>query len=185
MLVSFTNYSFNLLMPLYCPLTNPGAHTLLSNSSMPTLHELGKLTVDRVASQWEEVASHLMVESCGICINGPGHPEEASRGALSRWLKGESDSNIAEKTRCSVLESQEASRNIPLEEQQKFFEESFGEPVTGFACPPGMCVFKENIWILFVNIICCNALNTCQWLFLDFRVRAFVLCAVRQPTHNI
>ena len=81
-----------------------------------------------------------MVESCGIYINGSGHPEEASRGALSRWLKGESDTNIAEKTRCSVLESQEASRNIPLAEQQKFFEESSGEPVTGAACPPSMCV---------------------------------------------
>ena len=145
MLVSFTNYSFNLLLPLYCPLTNPGAHTLLSNSSTPTLHELGRLTVDRVASQWEEVASHLMVESCGICINGSGHPEEASRGALSRWLKGESDTNIAEKTRCSVLDSQEASRNIPLAEQQKFFEESSGEPITGLTPPPGMCVSEQNV----------------------------------------
>ncbi len=128
---SFTDYSFTLLLPLYCPLTYPGAHTLLSISSTPTLHELGKLTVDHAASQWEEVAPHLVVESCGVCkINGSGHLEEASRGALSRWLKGESGTDIAEKTKCSVLEAPEANANIPQAEQLKLFEESSGEPVT-------------------------------------------------------
>ena len=185
MFVSFTNYSFTLLLPLYCPVTYPGAHTLLSISSVPTVHKPGKLTVCHVASQWEVVAPHLVVESYGVCKFGSGHPGEASQGALSRRLKCESDTNIAEKTRCSVLEAQESSGNIPLAEQRKLLENSSGEPVTGLVCPLGMCVFKENVWILFVNSICCNALNTCQWLFLDFRVRTFVSCAVRQPTHNI
>ena len=139
----FNNYSFTLLLPLYCPTTYPGTHTLLSIGSTPTLHELGKLTVGHVASQWEAVGPHLLVESCGVCKNnGSGHPEEASRGALSRWLKGEFDTDIAEKTRCSVLEAQEASGNIPLAEQLKLFEESCEEPVTGLVSPPGtrVCV---------------------------------------------
>ena len=141
MFVSFTNYSFTLLLPLYFSLTYPGAHTLLSISSTPTLHELGKLIVDHVASQWEAVAPHLVVEFCGVCtINGSGHLEKASRGALSRWLKCESDTDIAEKTRYSVLEAQEATRNISLAEQRMLFEESPEEPVTGLASPPGMCV---------------------------------------------
>ena len=97
--------------------------------------------MDHVASLWEQVAPHLVVESYGVCqINGSGHPEEASRGALSRWLKGESGNDIAEKTRCSVLEAEEASRNIQLAEQVKVFEESSEEPVTGLASLPGMCV---------------------------------------------
>ena len=86
-----------------------------------------------------------MVESCGVCkINGFGRLQEASRGALSRWLKGESDTDIAEKTRCSVLEAQEASRNIPLAEQLKLFEESSEKTVTGLASPTGMyvCVYR-------------------------------------------
>ena len=140
MFVSFTNYSFTLLLPLYCPLTSPGAQTLLSISSTPPLHELGKLTVDHVASQWEEVGPHLVVESCGVCKLGSCHLQEASQGALSRWLKGECDTDIAEKTKCSVLEAQEASRNIPLAEQLKLFEESSGELVAGLASPPGVCV---------------------------------------------
>ena len=140
MFVSSTNYSFTLLLPLYCLLTYPGAQTLLSISSTLTLHELGKLTVDHVTSQWEEVAPHLVVESFGVCKLGSGHLQEASRGALSRWLKGESDTDIAEKTKCSVLEAQKASRNIPLAEQLKLFEESSGELVAGLASPPGVCV---------------------------------------------
>ena len=72
-----------------------------------------------------------MVESCGVCnINGSGLLQEASRGALSRWLKGESGTDIAEKTKCSVLEAPEANANIPQAEQLKLFEESSGEPVT-------------------------------------------------------
>ena len=138
MFVSFTNYSFTLLLPLYCTLTYPGAHTVLNISSMPTLHEPGKLTVGHAASQWEEVPPHLVVESCGVCKFGSGHLEEASRGALSRWLKGECDTHIAKKTMCSVLEPQEANGNIPLAEQVKFYEESSGEPVTSLASPPGM-----------------------------------------------
>ena len=82
-----------------------------------------------------------MVESCGVCKFGSGHLREASRGALNRWLKGEFDTDIAENTRCSVLEAQEASRNMSLAEQLKLFEESFDEPVTGLASPPGMCVY--------------------------------------------
>ena len=84
-----------------------------------------------------------MVESCGVCkINGSGHPEEASRGALSRWLKGESDTGIAEQTKCSILEAQEASTNIQLAEQGMLFENS-GEAVIGLASLPGMyvCVY--------------------------------------------
>jgi len=145
MFVSFTYYYFTLFLPLYCPLTYPGAHNLLNISSVPTLHELDKLTVCHAASQWEAVAPHLVVESCGVCnIIGSGHLQEASRGALSRWLKGESDTDIAEKTRCSVLEAQEASRNIPLAEQLKLFEESSENPVTGLASPTGMyvCVYR-------------------------------------------
>ena len=140
MFVSFTNYSFTLLLPLYCPLTYPGAYTLLSINSTPTLHELDKLTVGHVTSQRDEVAPHFVVESCGVCKFGSGHLQEASREALSRWLKGESDTDIAEKTKCSDLEAQDASGNIPLAEQLKLFEESSGEPVTGRASPPGMCV---------------------------------------------
>ena len=180
MFVSFTNYSFNLLLPLYCPLTYPGAHTLLSISSMPTLHELGKLTVGHATSQWEEVAPHLVVESCGVCnIIGSGHPEEASRGALSRWLKGESGTDIAEKTKCSVLEAQEASGNIPLAEQLKLSEESSGEPVTSLASPPGMCVCGEggvrgqSVCILFAIFIHWTIVNTCQWFFLYFHVQVY------------
>ena len=97
--------------------------------------------MDHVASLWEQVAPHLVVESYGVCqINGSGHPEEASRGALNRWLKGKSDTDFAEKTRCFILETQEASRNIQLAEQQMLFGESSGEPVIGLASPPGMCV---------------------------------------------
>ena len=86
-----------------------------------------------------------MVESCGVCnIIGSGHPEEASRGALSVWLKGESNTDIAEKTRCSVLEAQEASGNIPLAEHLKLFEGSSEKQVTGLASPTGMyvCVYR-------------------------------------------
>ena len=97
--------------------------------------------MDRVASQWEEVAPHLVVESCGVCKFGSGHLQEASRGALSRWLKGESDTDIAEKTRCSVLEAQEANGNIQLAEQRMLFDESSGEPVTSLASLLGMCVW--------------------------------------------
>ena len=103
-------------------------HTLLSISSMPTLHEVDKLTVGHAASQWKEVAPHLVVESCEVCKFGFGHIQEASRGALSRWLKGESETDIAEKTRCSV--AREASGNIQLAEQLKLFEENSGEPVS-------------------------------------------------------
>jgi len=82
-----------------------------------------------------------VVESCGVCnIIGSGHLEEASREALSRWLKGESDSDIAKKTKCSDLEAQEASGNIPLAEQLKLFAESSEKTVTGLASPTGMCV---------------------------------------------
>ena len=123
-----------------CHLSSPGAHTLLSISSTPTLHELGKLTVGHTASQWEEVAPHLVVESCGVCKFGSGHLQEASRGALSRWLKRESHADIAEKTRCFVLEAQEANGNIQLAEQRMPFDESSGEAVTSLASPPGMCV---------------------------------------------
>ena len=151
-----------------CSLSSPGAHTLLSISSAPTLHEMDKLTVGHVASQWVEAAPHLTVESCGVCKFGSGHLEETSRGALSRWLKGESDTDIAEKTRCSVLEAQEANGNIHIAEQLKLFKESSGEPVTGLASPPGMCVCVHRMYvsILFVMSIHCIALNTCQWLFL-------------------
>ena len=126
-------------------LSSPGAHTLLSISSTPTLHELDKLTVSHAASQWEAVAPHLVVESCGICKVGSGHPQEASGGALSRWLKDESDTDIAEKTRCSVLEAHEANGSIHIAEQLKLFEESSGEAVTGLASPPGMCVCEQNV----------------------------------------
>ena len=139
----FDQLFLTLLLLPYCPLFFPGAHTHLSISSIPTLHELGKLTVGHVASQWEEVAPHLVVESCGVCKFVCGHLQEGSRGALGRWLKDESDTDIAEKTRCSVLEAQEASGNISLAEQMKLFEDSFDEPVTGLASTPGMCVCIE------------------------------------------
>ena len=94
-----------------------------------------------------------MAESCGVSKFGSGHLQEASRGALSRWLKGESDAGIAEKTRCPVLEAQEANGNIHLAEQLKLFEESSGEAVTGLASPPGMCVCVNRMYvsILFVR----------------------------------
>ena len=93
------------------------------------------------------MAAHLVVESSGVCkINGSGHLEEASQGALSRCRKDESDTDIAEKNRCSVLEAQEASGNIPLAEQRMLFEESSGEPVTGLASPLGMCVCVNRIY---------------------------------------
>ena len=101
-----------------------------------------------------------MVESCGVCKFGSGNLQEASRGALSRWLKGESDTDIVEKTRCFVLKAQEASGNIQLVELLKRFEESSGEPVTGLASPPGMCVREQNVWILFVMSTHYTALNT-------------------------
>ena len=173
------------VLPLYCPLSSPGAHTLLRISSMPPLHELGKLTVDCVASQWEEVAPHLVVESCGVCKFGSGHLQEASRGALSRWLKGEFDADIAEKTRCFVLEAQEISGNIPLAEQQMLFEESSGEPVTSLASLLGMCVWGgQNVCTLFAISIPCTLVNTCQWLFLHFHVQVYseLYCCLRITT---
>ena len=129
--------------------------------------------MDRVASQWEEVAPHLMVESCGVCKFGSGHLQEASQGALSGWLKGESDTDIAEKTRCSVLEAQEANGNIQLAEQRMLFEESSGEPVTSLSSLLGMCVWGgggQNVCIPFTISIHCTIVNTCQWLFLHFQV---------------
>ena len=98
------------------------------------------------ASQWEAVAPHLGMETCGVCKFGSGHLQEASQEVLSRWLKDESDTDIAEKTRCSVLEATEASGNIPLAEQLKLFEESSGEAVTGHACPPGMYVCVQRMY---------------------------------------
>ena len=94
-----------------------------------------------VPSQWEEVAPHLVVDSCGVCKFGSGYLQEASRGALRRWLKGKSDTDIAEKTRCSALEAQEAISNIPIAEQLKLYEESSGEPVTisSLVFLQGMC----------------------------------------------
>ena len=144
MFVSFTTYSFTLQLQPCCPLSSPGAHTLLSINSMPTLHELDKLTVGHVASQLE-VAFYLAVGSCGVCKFGSGHLQEASQGALSRWLKGESDTDIANKTRCSVLEAQETCGNIPLAEQLKLFEESSGEPVLVLVSPPGKCVVGQTV----------------------------------------
>ena len=113
-----------------------------------------------------------MVESCGLCKFGSGHLQEASRGALSRWLKDESDTDIAEKTRCPVLEAQETNGNIHIAEQLKLFEESSVEAVTGHASPPGMCVCVNRMYvsILFVMSIHCTALNTCQWLFLHLKL---------------
>ena len=86
-----------------------------------------------------------MVESCGVCKFGSVHLREASRGALSRWLKGEFDTDITEKTRCFILEAQEANGNIQLAEQWMLFEESSGEPGIGLAPPPGMCVSEQNV----------------------------------------
>ena len=145
MFVSFAKYSFTLILPPCCRLSSPGVHTLLSISSVPTLHELGKLTVDHVESQWEGMAPQLVVESCVACKFGCGHLEEASRRALSRRLKGEFDTDITEKTMCSVLEAQEANGNIPLAEQLKLYEESSGEPATSLASLPGMCV-RVCVW---------------------------------------
>ena len=85
-----------------------------------------------------------MMETCGVCKFGSGHLQEASRGALSRWLKGESGTDIAEKTRCSVLKAQEADGNILLAEQLKLFEESSGEPVTSLALLSGVCLGGEH-----------------------------------------
>ena len=183
MFVSFTNNPFTLLLPLYFSLTYPGADTLLSISSTPTLHELSKLTLDHVACQWEKVAPHLMVESFGVCkIIVSGQLQEESRGALSRWLKGESDTDIAEKTRCSVLEAQEASRNISIAKQRKVFEESSEELVTGLASPSTcVCVCRIYIWILFAMSIHCTAQSTCQWLFLHFHV--CIYCALSRSLH--
>ena len=126
-----------------------------------------------VASEWEEVVPHLVVESCGVCKFGCDHLQEASRGVLSR-LKGESDTDIAEKTRCSVLKAQVANGNIQLGEQRMLFEYNSGEPVIGLASPSGICVYEQNVWILFVISIHCTALNTCQCFFLHFSVRTFV-----------
>ena len=112
-----------------------------------------------------------MVESCRICKFGSGHLEETSRGALSRWLKGVSGTDIAEKTRCSVLEAQEANGNIHIAEQLKLFEPSSEEPATGHASPPGMCVCEQNVRKHTVcNVHTLHALNTCQWLFLHVKL---------------
>ena len=141
----YTILTFHLLP--YCPLSFPGVHTLLSISSTPTLHQLGMLTVGLVASQWEELTSHFMVESCAVCKFGCGHPEETSQGALSRWLKGESDTNdVAKKTRCSVLEAHDAGGHSPLAKQLKLCS---GAPVTAFAPPPGT-MYVDRMCILFV-----------------------------------
>ena len=86
------------------------------------------------------------METCGVCKFGSGLLQEASRGALSRWLKDASDTDIAEKTRCSVLEAQEANGNIHIAEQLKLFKESSGEPVSGHSSPPGMlCACEQNV----------------------------------------
>ena len=110
-----------------------------------------------------------MVESCGVCKFGSVHLREASRGALNRWLKGEFDTDITEKTRCFILEAQEANGNIQLAEQWMLFEESFGEPVTGLAPPPGMCVSEQNVRMdAFCNVhtLHCSELdNGCFSIF--------------------
>ena len=88
-----------------------------------------------------------MVETCGVCKFGCGHPEEASQGALSRWLKGESDTNdVAKKIRCSVLEAHDAGGHSPLAKQLKLCS---GGPVTTFATPPGT-MYVDRMCILFV-----------------------------------
>ena len=108
-----------------------------------------------------------MVESCGVCkIIGPGHPHETCRGALSRWLKDKSGSDIAEKTRCPVLEAPEANANNPQAEQLKLFEESSGEAVTSLASLPGVCVWGA-ISIQWTIV------NTCQLFFLYFHVQVY------------
>ena len=124
-----------------------------------------------------------MVESCGVCnIIGSGLPEEASRGSLSRWLKGESDTDIAEKTKHSVLEAQEASRNIPLAKELKLFEESSEEPVTGLASPPGMyvCVCIECMDTVYdVNTLHCS--EYLPMVVLHFHLRLY--CALSRSLH--
>ena len=130
----FDQLFLTLLLLPYCPLFFPGAYTHLSISSIPTLHELGKLTVGHVASQWEEVAPHLVLESCEVCKCGCGHLQEASREALRRWLKDNSYTNTAEKTMCSVLEAHDANGHIPLAEQLKLCS---GGPFTDHPSSPG------------------------------------------------
>ena len=167
------------ILPLYCPLSSPGAHTLLRIT--PPLHELGKLTVDRVASQWEEVAPHLVVESCGVCKFGSGHLQEASQGVLNRWLKGESVADIAEKTRCLVLEALETSGNIPLAEQRMLFKESSGEPVTSLASPPGMCVCGGGRMYAYCLQFPFPVL---LWLPANGCFSTFMYKCILLPTHN-
>ena len=133
------------------------------------------------ASQWEEVAPHLVVESCEVCKFGCGHLQEAIRGALSRWQKGESDTDTAEKTRCSVLEAQEANGNIQLAEQWMFFEESSAEPVISLASPPGMCVCEQNVCMYTV----CNVHTLHCFEHLPMVVSPFscaYICTVCCPT---
>ena len=185
MFVSFTNNPFTLLLPLYFSLTYPGADTLLSISSTPTLHEVDKLTLDHVACQWEKVAPHLVVESFGVCkIIESGQLQEESRGALSRWLKGESDTDIAEKTRCSVLEAKEASRNISIASNGRFLKRALKNQLLVLpllqvrVC---VCVCRIYVWILFAMSIHCTAQSTCQWLFLHFHV--CIYCALSRSLH--
>ena len=145
------------------------------------------------ASQWEEVAPHLVVESCGVCKFGSGHLHDASRGALSRWLKGESDADIAENTRCFILEVQEANGNIQLAEQWMLFEESSGEPVTGLAPPPGMSVSEQDVrmdTVCNVHTLHCSEHLTmavspfsCVHLYICIYI-LYMQCAVPQPTYN-
>ena len=119
------------------------------------------------ANQWEDMAPHLVVESYGVCKFDSGHLQEESRGALSRWLKGEPDTDIAAKTRCSILEAQQASRNIQLAEQLKLFMESSGEPVTGLAPLPGVSA----------------CMYLCEWTVCMISIHSTVSMVVSQLSH--
>ena len=153
----FDQLFLTLLLLLYCPLFSPGAHTHLSISSTPTLHELGKLSVGHAASQWEEVAPHHVVESFGVCKFGCGHLQEASRGALGRWLKDNSYTNTAEKTMGSGLEAHDSNGHSPLAEQLKLCS---GGPVTDHPSSPGT-MYVDRIC---VYCLCLNTMNSSVYL---------------------
>ena len=119
-----------------------GTHILLNISSKPTLPQLDKLIVSSVASDWEQVATHLGVEPFlidTVKADNPGHCEERCRGVLNRWLNAKPGSGTMERTWPSVLKVLEESghRQVALQLRRDHFGESSEGHASELTSPPG------------------------------------------------
>ena len=119
-----------------------GTHILLNISSKPTFPQLDKLIVSSVASDWEQVATHLGVEPSvmdTVKADNPDHCEEACRGVLNRWLNAEPGYGTMERTWPSVLKVLEESghRQVALQLRREHFGESSEGRTSELTSPPG------------------------------------------------